>query len=62
MELYQGYDPRYRTTADGFLFSAHVYISDANANAVVIIWEIEKAYFIIEKLFYNNFTKLIEET
>jgi len=61
MELFQGYDPRCRTTDNGFLFSAHVYISNVDANIYVIIWEIEKSFLVLEKLSYDNFTKLTEE-
>ncbi len=61
MELYEGYDPRYRSTSDGFLFSAHVYTSDVDPNLIVIFWDIEKKFVVMEKLSSENFNKLTEE-
>ena len=62
MELHQGYDPRCRSTVTEFIFSAHVYLSDADANLTVIFWEIEKNFLVVEKLSYDNFTKLTDES
>jgi hypothetical protein len=61
MELYQGYDPRYRSTIKEFIFSAHVYLSDVDTDLTVIFWEIDKNFLVIEKLSYDNFTKLTDE-
>ena len=61
MELYEGYDPRYRSTVQEFIFSGHAYLSDADANVTVIFWEIEKNFWVVEKLSYDKFTKLKDE-
>ena len=61
MELYQGYDPRSRYSSNEFFFPTHVYSSDTNENLIVLIWEIDKGFIVIEKLSANNFSKLKEE-
>ena len=62
MELYQGYDPRKRSSVKEFIFSAHVYLSDVDAIKTVKFWDLEKNFLVVEKLSFENFTKLTDES